>query len=160
MKIVFDESSRSLEQKTKGAEQQYALVVEDDPDTNQLINIVLTMGGFEVYPAWNGLEAMRSLSSLHPDVIVLDLMMPRMDGWAVLEQLRASKMVPNIPVIVLTAVYDADSQRRARTLGAKDYVNKPFASADLVSRVQALAAFVLAAKPTKPAPGTSVHESS
>ncbi|MEK7277548.1 MAG: response regulator transcription factor [Chloroflexota bacterium] len=142
------------------AEQQYALVVEDDPDTNQLINIVLTTGGFEVYPAWDGLDAMHSLSSLHPDVIVLDLMMPRMDGWAVLEQLRTSKIASNIPVMVLTAVHDADSQRRARTLGAKDYVKKPFAPADLVSRVQALAVFISEAKPPKPILKTFVYGNS
>lgn len=160
MKLLFDESGKNLPNKKIDAKQQYALVVEDDPDTNQLINIVLTTGGFEVYPAWNGLEAMHSLSSLHPDVIVLDLMMPRMDGWAVLEQLRTSKMASKIPVVVLTALHDADCQQRARTLGAKDYVKKPFAPGDLVSRVKALVVFMPATKTPKRTLGTFVYGSS
>ena len=84
MKLLFDESGKNLPNKKIDAKQQYALVVEDDPDTNQLINIVLTTGGFEVYPAWNGrariparLREMRYIQANNPPFIIGFRVIPR-----------------------------------------------------------------------------------
>jgi DNA-binding response OmpR family regulator len=91
-----------------------------------------------VHTARDGIEAGWRIGELHPEAIILDINMPRMDGFAVLESLRPSADTRRIPVLVLTARHAADDVRRAVSLGAKDYLTKPFTKPQLIARVARL----------------------
>lgn len=109
------------------------LVAEDDHDVRELIRTRLALAGYEVHAARNGADALSRVSSFRPNAMVLDINMPELDGFGVLEALRARGL--HIPVLVLTARHAADDVRRAISLGAKDYLTKPFAEAQLQARV-------------------------
>ena len=111
------------------------LVVEDDPKTASLVALYLEREGFHAAVARNGADAL-SLAERHdPALVVLDLMLPKMDGWEVCRQLRQRS---NVPVIMLTARGDEIDRVAGLTLGADDYVVKPFSPRELVARVQAV----------------------
>ena len=112
------------------------LVAEDDQDVRELIRTRLTSAGFDVHTARNGIEALSRASTVKPDAMVLDINMPEVDGFSVLEALKVSGYV--FPVLVLTARHAADDVRRAIGLGAKDYLTKPFTEAQLQARVARL----------------------
>ena len=98
------------------------LVIDDDPLTRDLLQRFLRTEGFRVIGAPGGAEGLRLARALQPDVITLDVMMPDLDGWAVLSQLKADPEVAAIPVIMLTIV---DDRNQGYTLGAADYLTKP-----------------------------------
>jgi DNA-binding response OmpR family regulator len=111
------------------------LVIEDDPDIGFGIKTVLGKNGFEVTAVANGREGLRAFHGATPDVVILDIGLPEMDGWTVLERMRD---LSDIPVLILTAhSQEADKVRGLRG-GADDYLTKPFGNAELVARVQAL----------------------
>jgi DNA-binding response OmpR family regulator len=111
------------------------LVIEDDPDIGLGIKTVLAKNGFEVTAVANGREGLRAFHGAPPDLVMLDIGLPEMDGWTVLERIRD---LSDIPVLVLTAHgQEADKVRGLRG-GADDYLTKPFGNAELVARVQAL----------------------
>lgn len=112
------------------------LVVEDDQDVRELIRTRLNLCGYEVQTARNGAEGLDWVMSFMPDAMVLDINMPELDGFGVLEGLKARGL--RIPVLVLTARHAADDVRRAIGLGAKDYLTKPFTEAQLQARVARL----------------------
>jgi two-component system OmpR family response regulator len=112
------------------------LVAEDDHDVRELIRTRLELAGYEVHAARNGAEAVARLSSLRPHGMVLDINMPELDGFGVLEAMKTREL--KIPVLVLTARHAADDVRRAVSLGAKDYLTKPFTEAQLQARVARL----------------------
>jgi DNA-binding response OmpR family regulator len=114
------------------------LVVEDDPALGDVILTALRDDGLEAKLAHDGDEAMRDVDDLSPSVIVLDLMMPKRDGFSVLRELRADGRISRIPVVVVTAIFGLSERLYATELGAADYVTKPFDLDDLVSRVRAL----------------------
>lgn len=114
-------------------ERQRVLVVEDEPDTVQLLKSILRMAGFDVLSAVNGLEAVRKFQSLAPDLVLLDLMMPEMDGWETLEHLRK---LSDVPVIILSALGGKDEVVRALQDGVDDYLVKPFHNAEVVARIR------------------------
>jgi DNA-binding response OmpR family regulator len=117
------------------------LVVDDEPDVLLLLRIHFEEAGYRTVLAADGETALRRLDEERPDAVVLDVMMPVMDGWSVLEALRSRADAP--PVVVLSArTTDADIAR-ARELGAADYVTKPFEPAALLAAV----ARALAARP-------------
>lgn len=91
--------------------------------------------GLEARLARDGDQAMRLVDSLGPDVIVLDLMMPRRDGFSVLRELRSDGRITKIPVIVVTAIFGLSERLYATELGAADYVTKPFKLEDLKARI-------------------------
>jgi DNA-binding response OmpR family regulator len=101
------------------------LVVDDDPAIRQLVGDVLEMDGHEVRVAVDGLTAVSLLEVLRPDCVVLDVMMPGLDGYGVLRSIRA-RDGDRVPVIMLTAAADAESAARAWVDGADYYVAKPF----------------------------------
>lgn len=110
------------------------LVAEDDSGIRQIIRTRLEGAGYCVETARNGIEALQLLASFHPEGLVLDINMPELDGFGVLERLqRAPEMRP--PTLVLTARHAADDVKRAVQLGAKDYLTKPFSEAQLLARV-------------------------
>ncbi len=98
------------------------LVIDDDPAARDLMKRFLTREGFQPVVADNGEEGLRLAREIHPNVITLDVMMPKMDGWAVLQQLKADPQLRDLPVIMVTIV---DDKNLGYTLGAADYVTKP-----------------------------------
>ena len=114
------------------------LVVEDDPALGDVMLTALKDDGLDAKLAHDGDEAMRDVDDLAPSVMVLDLMMPRRDGFSVLRELRADGRISNLPVIVVTAIFGMSERLYATELGAADYVTKPFELDDLISRVRAL----------------------
>ena len=94
--------------------------------------------GLDAKLAHDGDEAMRFVDDLSPSCMVLDLMMPRRDGFSVLRELRAEGRIGHLPVIVVTAIFGLSERDYATELGAADYVTKPFELAQLVDRVKAL----------------------
>jgi len=114
------------------------LVVEDDPALGDVIITALRDDGLDSKLASDGDEAMRLVDALEPSCMVLDLMMPRRDGFSVLRELRADGRISKVPVIVVTAIFGLSERLYATELGAADYVTKPFDLDDLVGRVRAL----------------------
>jgi len=114
------------------------LVVEDDPTLGDVMLTALKEDGLDAKLAHDGDEAMRDVDDLSPAVMVLDLMMPKRDGFSVLRELRADGRISHLPVIVVTAIFGMSERLYATELGAADYVTKPFELDDLVNRVRAL----------------------
>ena len=123
------------------------LVVEDDPDLGDTIVTFLKEEGLEAKLARDGDQAMRLVDQLSPSAMILDLMMPRRDGFSVLRELRADGRIANLPVIVVTAIFGLSERLYATELGAADYVTKPFELDELLERVRN----VLASRPEEPA---------
>jgi DNA-binding response OmpR family regulator len=123
------------------------LVVEDDPDLGETIVNYLKEEGFEAKLARDGDQAMRLVDQIQPSAMILDLMMPRRDGFSVLRELRADGRIAKLPVIVVTAIFGLSERLYATELGAADYVTKPFELDELVERVRN----VLASRTDEPA---------
>ena len=114
------------------------LVVEDDPALGEVIVGALKDDGLDAKLAQDGEEAMRFVDDMSPACMVLDLMMPRRDGFSVLRELRADGRIAELPVVVVTAIFGLSERLYATELGAADYVTKPFELHDLVNRVKVL----------------------
>src|SRR5437867_6259834 len=114
------------------------LVVEDEPDIRALIVHHLTRDGFRCRTAADGTEALTRLRAAAPDLIVLDLMLPGIDGLEVTRRLRAEPAWSAVPIIMLTAKADEVDRVVGLELGADDYVAKPFSPRELVARVRAV----------------------
>jgi len=112
------------------------LVAEDDNSVRDLIRTHLTLTGYEVGVARNGAEALNRAASFQPDAMVVDINMPELDGFGLLEALRANGRL--VPTLVLTARHASEDVRRAISLGAKDYLTKPFSEGQLLARVARL----------------------
>jgi DNA-binding response OmpR family regulator len=116
------------------------LVVEDDDVIRQLITVNLELEGFDVLTATDGQQALDSVVDFRPDVITLDVMMPRLDGWATATQLRANPDTAHIKVVLLSArAQDADIHHGER-LGVDAYLTKPFDPDELIATIRRLAA--------------------
>ncbi|MCL1600055.1 MAG: response regulator, partial [Actinomycetia bacterium] len=112
------------------------LVVDDDPDILQFVQMNLELDGFEVELAGGGREALEKAAAAPPDLMLLDVMMPEIDGLTVLRRMRADPPTANIPVIVLTARSLAEDRVKGLDLGADDYITKPFDLEELISRIR------------------------
>lgn len=112
------------------------LIVEDEMDLLDLVDFNLTRKGFVTAGALDGLEAMEKLDSFNPDIMVLDLMLPKLDGWEICRRLRREKR--NIPVIMLTAKCMPEDKVKGLEAGANDYVTKPFNIKELIIRIENL----------------------
>ncbi|MEX1247162.1 MAG: response regulator transcription factor [Anaerolineales bacterium] len=115
-------------------DQRVVLVVEDDPDTLNLLKLTLRRAGMNVVGAMDGKQAIRKWMETNPNIVLLDLMMPEMDGWETLAQLRA---VTDAPIIILSAMSQKENVVRGLREGADDYVPKPFVGDEVVARVEA-----------------------
>jgi CheY-like chemotaxis protein len=115
------------------------LVVDDSEPIRDLIVVNLELEGFEVRTAGDGLEALEVLSDWRPDVVTLDVVMPRLDGLDTLARLRADPATADIPVVLVTGRAQAADRSRGDELGADDYLTKPFEPAELVAVVGRLA---------------------
>ncbi|HEV7993159.1 MAG TPA: response regulator transcription factor [Gemmatimonadaceae bacterium] len=114
------------------------LVVDDEPDIVALVAYHLAKAGYRVSTASSGTEALESTRRDRPALVVLDLMLPGMSGYEVLEQLRASDATRNVAVLMLTARREEPDRIRGLSLGADDYLTKPFSPQELVLRVGAI----------------------
>jgi DNA-binding response OmpR family regulator len=124
------------------------LVVDDEPRMIRFIRLNLEHDGFDVHAAGTGEEAMEKLRDIMPDLILLDVMMPGIDGFETLDMIRE---ISNVPVIMLTAKGDVEDRVKGLEGGADDYISKPFSPAELSSRVRAVI------RRTE-MPGEDVHE--
>ncbi|ACS99464.1 response regulator transcription factor [Paenibacillus sp. JDR-2] len=111
------------------------LVVDDDPNIRELVSLFLRREGYEVIEATNGEDALNRLEAVKPDLAVIDVMMPKMDGWALCSALRESF---DMPLLMLTAKGETAHKVKGFELGADDYVVKPFDPPELIVRVKAL----------------------
>jgi DNA-binding response OmpR family regulator len=111
------------------------LIVDDDPVIVRLLQINFRLEGYEVDAASRGEEALRMVQEHRPDVVVLDVMMPGLDGWEVCRQLKANPEVRHVPVIFLSARAQDEDRQRGYSLGVDEYVTKPFDPAHLVEIV-------------------------
>jgi two-component system response regulator MprA len=112
------------------------LVIDDDEKITSLIRRSLAFEGYSVITAANGSEGLRQLLSHQPELIILDVMMPQLDGWEVIQRLRDGGVT--IPVLMLTAKDEVGDRVKGLDLGADDYLVKPFALEELLARVRAL----------------------
>jgi two-component system phosphate regulon response regulator PhoB len=118
--------------------QQRILVVDDEPDILGLVTYQLSRQGFRVSTAVNGRTAIETAEAEVPDLIILDLMLPELDGYEALRLLRDNPKTSRIPIILLTARDEDDRKIQGFELGADDYVTKPFNAQELVLRVEAV----------------------
>jgi DNA-binding response OmpR family regulator len=114
------------------------LVVEDDPDIADLIARYLHKSGYDVEVRGNGRDALRAITEHPPGVVVLDLMLPQMNGLEVCRLIRADEKTAAIPVIMVTARGDESERIAGLEIGADDYIGKPFSPGELVARVRAV----------------------
>jgi DNA-binding response OmpR family regulator len=119
-----------------GAVAKTVLVVEDDEMVADVVRINLTAQGFEVLHAPNGAAALAAVAQERPALVLLDVMMPEMDGWTVLSRLRETTDTTSLPVIMLSAKAMPADQVRGYNLGANGYLPKPFSSAELIAKVE------------------------
>ena len=115
------------------------LVADDDADIVRFVEVNLRLEGFQVVTARDGQEALTKALDLQPDVVLLDVLMPRIDGYTVCARLRADDRGAAIPVILLTANFISADREVARHAGADDFVVKPFDPCELMTRVKELA---------------------
>jgi two-component system OmpR family response regulator len=125
------------------------LIVEDDPIILDLITTRLDIAGYDTYFARDGFEGLARLHELRPSALVLDLNMPRLDGFGLLRKMRLEGL--NTPTMVLTARNQPDDVKQAISLGARDFLAKPFKDEQLLQRVGRL----LRKAPTRPAKASS-----
>jgi DNA-binding response OmpR family regulator len=102
------------------------LVIDDDPDMVTIISMLLTTNGHSPTGAYGGEEGLKIAREMLPDLILLDLMMPGIDGFEVLSDLRSYSSTENIPVVLVTAMCSAENEERARSMGAQAYITKPY----------------------------------
>jgi len=111
------------------------LIVDDDPHMRELVGLFFRPEGFEIEEACDGVEALAALESFKADIVILDIMMPNMDGWELCREIRKHY---DIPLLMLTAKGDTTQKVKGFELGTDDYLVKPFEPAELVARVKAL----------------------
>lgn len=121
--------------KIRTDERPRVMIVDDEPDTVTLLKLIFQREGFDVSGAVSGGEAIEKLQSVQPSLILLDLMMPEMDGWETFDRLRR---FTDSPVIVISALGQSEHIVKALKMGVDDYVTKPFNQAEVIARSQAL----------------------
>ena len=116
------------------AEKDSILIIEDDPDICRLVATTLEEEGYTTAAAADGLTGLREFFQRHPDLVILDVSLPRMDGWEVCRRIRE---VSEVPIVVLTAAGREQDKVHGLSLGADDYIAKPFGASELVARIGA-----------------------
>jgi DNA-binding response OmpR family regulator len=111
------------------------LIIDDEADLRRFVRLRLSRAGYKVFEASNGIEGLEQLYKVKPHLIVLDIMMPKMDGW---ETCRRIREVSDVPILILSAKGDRGSKVKGLDLGANDYLAKPFAGFELLKRIESL----------------------
>lgn len=114
------------------------LAVDDEPELTDLMHYHLVRAGYQVTTAANGWDAIHAVRQERPDIILLDLMLPDLDGFGVCEILRRDAQTATIPIVIVSAWASTDSRNLGLELGALDYLTKPFSPQELVTRVNRL----------------------
>ncbi|MCJ2555888.1 MAG: response regulator [Candidatus Thermoplasmatota archaeon] len=118
---------------------QKVMVVDDEKNVLDLVGMILEAEGYEVSKANDGIECLDTIDEVNPDLVLLDVRMPGMNGWIVFEKLKENPRTKDIPVAMLTVMaHPRDRERALNELGVDDYITKPFAPDDLVRRVKKL----------------------
>lgn len=122
---------------------KYILIVDDDPDLVETVGMLLESKGYEVGKAYDGIEGEEAIKKRRPDVLILDVMMPRKDGYKLCRELKANKWTQDIPIILLTAVGEAVptttyTHAEGMATEAEDYIPKPVDPQTLVEAVERL----------------------
>ncbi len=114
------------------------LVADDDEDVRELVVFRLERAGYEVITAGDGEEALKLALDRRPDICVIDVMMPGLDGYELTERMRASEELAGVAIVLLTASVQEAAVERGFAVGADDYIKKPFSPAELLERIVAL----------------------
>jgi DNA-binding response OmpR family regulator len=114
------------------------LVVDDEPDVASLLTLMLKSQGYDVITARDGQEALEKARNQNPDLILLDVMLPKMDGYKVARMLKFDENFSHIPIILLTAKIQEKDRQTGMEMGANDYVTKPFDTALLLSKIKTI----------------------
>lgn len=114
------------------------LVADDIKQNVKLLRVILTAAEYDVAEAYDGEEALEKARGEHPDLILLDIMMPKMTGYEVCQKLRADESTKNIPIVMITALHEMNDRIKGIEAGADDFISKPFNKAELLARVKAL----------------------
>jgi two-component system sensor histidine kinase/response regulator len=123
----------------------YKILVVDDNEFNvHLMDILLTKEKYQIIKAFSGKEALEKVRSENPDLILLDIMMPDMNGYEVMAELKADEKYKELPILLLTAVSSPDDIVKGFKLGASDYVTKPFSKEELLIRINHQVALIAA----------------
>ncbi|KAA3609774.1 MAG: response regulator [Calditrichaeota bacterium] len=117
--------------------QSEILIIDDHPDNIQLLGQILVKNNFKVHSAESGKKVLGFIEERQPDLILLDIMMPEMDGYEVCKELKSNSLTKHIPVIFLTALADSDAIIKGFEVGANDFITKPFHINEVIARVQA-----------------------
>jgi len=135
----FVDSGRQGRKMAEEKEEKYRiLLIEDDPAISNVVELNLKLDNYNVSLAADGEEGLKMVKECDPDLIILDVMMPKVDGWQVLMQLKSDDKTRDIPVIMLTAIDDEQSKVIGLRGGADDYVPKPFSPLELAARVKVI----------------------
>lgn len=116
----------------------YILVVDDNKITTKLLRRYLEANGYDASEAYDGIECLEKVQQKHPDAIVLDVMMPRMDGYETVKNLKDNPDTAHIPVVIVTALNDIPNQLKSIDAGADDFLSKPIEEKLLIAKVKLL----------------------
>ncbi len=114
------------------------LVADDIKQNVKLLRVILTNSEYDVVEAYDGEEALKKAQVENPDLILLDIMMPKLTGYEVCQKLRADGMTKNIPVVMITALHEMEDRIKGIEAGADDFISKPFNKAELLARIKSL----------------------
>ena len=114
------------------------LIAEDEPHIVESLSFVLQRKGYEVEAVFDGETALAQLRSHRPDVMILDVMLPRVNGFEVLKQVKSDAALHSVPVIILTAKGQAQDRRMAEEIGADGFMTKPFSNQEVIDEVRRL----------------------
>jgi two-component system, cell cycle response regulator DivK len=112
------------------------LVVEDQPDNRQIIRDMLADTGYEIVEAENGEEALAAIAKQRPDLILMDIQLPVMDGYAATRRIKTDPALKSIPVIAVTSYALSGEEKKAREAGCDDYVPKPYSPRQLLAKIR------------------------
>lgn len=114
------------------------LLVDDEPDLVQMVSVRLSASGYEVIPAYDGRQALDQVKQVKPDLIILDLMLPKLDGYKVCRLLKFDERTKGIPILIFTARAQVEDVTLATECGADAYLTKPFEAKALLEKIQEL----------------------
>ena len=114
------------------------LIVDDEPMTRKLLRLMLTRANYQVFEASDGYEALEAVTTHGPDAVLLDVMMPGMNGYTVCSHLRSQKQTAQLPIIMLSARGDSEGIQQAMAVGASLFMTKPITPNDLLAQLQKL----------------------
>ena len=117
-----------------------ALIVEDDPEARKVLSLILKLDGYEISTASGGAEAVQAMMKMTPDLVLLDVMMPDMDGYQVCGWVRSNPATAAVPVVMLSGKADPESVARGLEVGADEYLSKPISPSKLTAQLRGVLA--------------------